>query len=297
MSPKRHFCRVSATDKRCRVYPFDPHPDAVALYSECTPGKRSPGTWFLPDDRHTASLVGLRGGWRHARTKLCTRTDGSNAAVPSFQSYAQATKSSSTNNYTQTDENITKIKCPPLQLLPPLSSVPQPNAYLSIPSVSTSSSYANILPSASLSSIKPTIQIESQLPDPIYSAAAPDNSLNTSASSLSAETCPVPTISNKFAALQPSVPLSDLQLLHPIANFLLHLKSHRMLKRIQKMEENAQKPEIEIKMAKHKPKKSGPTEYTTDDECLIMYDVEEEELELDPTDKFAITEHPTNFSK
>ncbi|GFX90015.1 hypothetical protein TNCV_887131 [Trichonephila clavipes] len=26
---------------------------------------------FLPDDRHTASLVGLRGGWRHARTKLC----------------------------------------------------------------------------------------------------------------------------------------------------------------------------------------------------------------------------------
>ncbi|GFX63624.1 uncharacterized protein TNCV_2005531 [Trichonephila clavipes] len=27
--------------------------------------------WYFPDDRHTASLVGLRGGWRHARTKLC----------------------------------------------------------------------------------------------------------------------------------------------------------------------------------------------------------------------------------
>ncbi|GFW49937.1 hypothetical protein TNCV_2315191 [Trichonephila clavipes] len=25
---------------------------------------------FLPDDRHTASLVGLRGGWRHVRTNL-----------------------------------------------------------------------------------------------------------------------------------------------------------------------------------------------------------------------------------
>ncbi|GFU05448.1 hypothetical protein TNCV_3290951 [Trichonephila clavipes] len=59
------------------------------------------------------------------------------------------------------------------------------------------------------SSIKPTTQIESRLPEPISSAAAPDNSLNTSASSLSAEKCPVPTISNKFAALQPSVPLSE----------------------------------------------------------------------------------------
>ncbi|GFU58488.1 hypothetical protein TNCV_697491 [Trichonephila clavipes] len=36
----------------------------------------------LPDDRHTASLVGLRGGWRHARMKFFTRTYGSNAAVP-----------------------------------------------------------------------------------------------------------------------------------------------------------------------------------------------------------------------
>ncbi|GFW43717.1 uncharacterized protein TNCV_4770661 [Trichonephila clavipes] len=98
------------------------------------------------------------------------------------QTYAQVTKSSTINNYTQTDENITQIKCPPLQLLPPLSSVPQPNESLSMPSVSTSSSttQANILPSAS--SIKPTTQIESRLPEPISSAAASDNSLNTSAS-------------------------------------------------------------------------------------------------------------------
>ncbi|GFU58458.1 hypothetical protein TNCV_3416831 [Trichonephila clavipes] len=70
------------------------------------------------------------------------------------------------------------------------------------PSVSTSSSttQANLLPSAS--SIKPTTEIESRLPEPIStSAASPDNSLNTSTSSLSTETCPVPTTANKLAAL------------------------------------------------------------------------------------------------
>ncbi|GFV00742.1 uncharacterized protein TNCV_1385611 [Trichonephila clavipes] len=59
-------CRreVSAADKRCRVHPLDPRPDAVALYSGC---RRA---WFLPDDRHTASLVG----------QVALRTYGSNAA-------------------------------------------------------------------------------------------------------------------------------------------------------------------------------------------------------------------------
>ncbi|GFV12619.1 uncharacterized protein TNCV_4425721 [Trichonephila clavipes] len=71
VSPKRHCCRVSAAGKECRVYPLDPLPEAEALYSGCSPGKRR--AWFLPDDRHTASLVGLRGGWRHARTKLLSR--------------------------------------------------------------------------------------------------------------------------------------------------------------------------------------------------------------------------------
>ncbi|GFU75287.1 uncharacterized protein TNCV_4755461 [Trichonephila clavipes] len=80
VSPKRHCCRVSAADKGCRVYLLDPRPDAVALCSGCTSGKRH--AWFLPDDRHTASLVGLRSGWRHARMKFLTRIYGSNAAVP-----------------------------------------------------------------------------------------------------------------------------------------------------------------------------------------------------------------------
>ncbi|GFY05493.1 retrovirus-related Pol polyprotein from transposon 17.6 [Trichonephila clavipes] len=44
VSPKRHCCRVSAADKECRVDPLDPRPDAVALYSGCTLGKRR--AWF-----------------------------------------------------------------------------------------------------------------------------------------------------------------------------------------------------------------------------------------------------------
>ncbi|GFX06690.1 retrovirus-related Pol polyprotein from transposon gypsy [Trichonephila clavipes] len=60
--------RVSSADKGLLVYPLDHRPDAVALYSGCTPGKRH--AWSLSDDRHTASLVGVRGGWRHAKTML-----------------------------------------------------------------------------------------------------------------------------------------------------------------------------------------------------------------------------------
>ncbi|GFX75101.1 uncharacterized protein TNCV_3170291 [Trichonephila clavipes] len=271
VSPKRHCCRVSAADKGCRVDPLDPRPDAVALYSGCTPGKRR--AWFLPDDRHTAPLVGLRGGWRHARMKvlrvlmdpmllcpgkglvlpnlnieqissntrflliylpnnemsskssfaiqkalvgiggepksvkrlrsgdllietpsaiqtksflqaktflnspvnicphktlnscrgvisepdLLTTTDaeildgfsGQEArrlVVPQLsQTYAQAAKSSTLINSIQTDENITKIKFPPLKLLAPLSSKPRPNISLGSTAVTTSSTQAQLL--------------------------------------------------------------------------------------------------------------------------------------------------------
>ncbi|GFT31139.1 uncharacterized protein TNCV_3645371 [Trichonephila clavipes] len=56
---------VSAADKGWRVYPLDPHPDAVALYSGCAPGKRR--ALFLPDDRHTASLPCWTPWWVEAR--------------------------------------------------------------------------------------------------------------------------------------------------------------------------------------------------------------------------------------
>ncbi|GFY22233.1 uncharacterized protein TNCV_3298761 [Trichonephila clavipes] len=47
-------------------------------------------------------------------------------------------------------------------------------------------------------------------------------------------------------------------------------------------------------MAPYRRKKPAPTDYTTDEEDLITYDVEEEELEPDPTDKFAVMEYHKN---
>ncbi|GFW35206.1 uncharacterized protein TNCV_1695211 [Trichonephila clavipes] len=51
-----------------------------------------------------------------------------------------------------------------------------------------------------------------------------------------------------------------------------------------------QKAEIKIQMAPHRPRKSTPTELTTDEEDMIMYDVQAEELEPNPEDKFAVME-------
>ncbi|GFU96457.1 uncharacterized protein TNCV_90301 [Trichonephila clavipes] len=174
VSPKRHCYRVSAADKGCRVYPLDP--DAVALYSGCTPGKCR--AWFLPDDRHTASLVGLRGGWRDARTDLYYALMDpmllcpgkglvlSNHNIDQIATYCRFLILSIPNNEMtrkspfaiqktiqgigrdpkSTDKNITKIKCPPLTLLQP-SSLPKPNISPSVPSVSASSAEADQLTS------------------------------------------------------------------------------------------------------------------------------------------------------
>ncbi|GFV61914.1 uncharacterized protein TNCV_4107181 [Trichonephila clavipes] len=149
-----------------------------------------------------------------------------------------------------------------------------------------------------ISSIKPTTQIESRLLEPISSSAAPDNSLNICTSSLSTETCPAPTISNKFAALStevhPSVPLTESASNSEPSNICEIPQGVKQNSKNRRKRAKVQKPEIEIKMAKHKPRKSAPTEYSTDDEDLIMYDVQVEELEIDPTDKSAITEYHRN---
>ncbi|GFW25074.1 putative RNA-directed DNA polymerase from transposon BS [Trichonephila clavipes] len=84
--------------------------------------------------------------------KNITYVEARKLIVPQLvQTYAKAAKSSIVNNSTQTDENITKIKCPPLNLLQPLSSLPKQNKLISIPVISTSSSstQAEILPSTS----------------------------------------------------------------------------------------------------------------------------------------------------
>ncbi|GFX74102.1 uncharacterized protein TNCV_490661 [Trichonephila clavipes] len=94
------------------------------------------------------------------------------------QTYAEAANSSTINNSTQTDENITKIKCPPLKLLPPLSSIPKPNISTSTPVVSTSSSSTQdqLLPSTS--SIAGTVS-EPQPPIPTSNDAPSTNDMFT----------------------------------------------------------------------------------------------------------------------
>ncbi|GFU31117.1 hypothetical protein TNCV_2193141 [Trichonephila clavipes] len=78
------------------------------------------------------------------------------------QKYAQATKPSPISVTTQTDENITKIKCPPLNLLTPLSSPTKPNISLFSPAASkSSSSQTQLLPP--ISSIGPKVS-HPQLP-------------------------------------------------------------------------------------------------------------------------------------
>ncbi|GFY09323.1 uncharacterized protein TNCV_1941331 [Trichonephila clavipes] len=227
VSPKRQRCRVSAADKGCRVYPLDPHPDAVALYSGCTsvqtksflltksflgsPANITPHKSLNssrdvisePDLLTTSEAEILEGfsnqgviqpklalvplnptlthspvhTFGHSQTACrgqltCSRcasvghasTDCSlepkciNCSQPHtadskllVQTYAKAAKPSIVNNSTQTDENITKIKCPPLNLLQPLSSLPKQNKLISTPVISTSSSstQAELLPSTS----------------------------------------------------------------------------------------------------------------------------------------------------
>ncbi|GFW67582.1 putative RNA-directed DNA polymerase from transposon X-element [Trichonephila clavipes] len=85
------------------------------------------------------------------------------------QTYAQTAKSSPISSATQTDENITKIKCPPLNLLQPLLSPPKPNISQSTPAVTTSlsSTQAQLLPSNS--SIAATGS-EPQPPTPVSDA-------------------------------------------------------------------------------------------------------------------------------
>ncbi|GFT03568.1 uncharacterized protein TNCV_2986831 [Trichonephila clavipes] len=163
------------------------------------------------------------------------------APPPLTLTYSQAAKSSITSASTQTGENITKIKCPLLELLQPASSNSKQNKTTSIPTVSTSSTQAHLLRSTSTisksqphipkipvsndlpsvtipstSAILPTIQKEALLPIPILTSTTTSftgNSLNTSSSSLKTDTRLFPTISNKFAALsteiRPSVSLSE----------------------------------------------------------------------------------------
>ncbi|GFV38034.1 hypothetical protein TNCV_2306291 [Trichonephila clavipes] len=215
----------------CRVHQLDHRPDAVALYSECTLGKGH--AWFLPDNRHTVSIVGLGGGSKYSKCNLC----------------------------------------PPLQYLKPVySKSPTPiiSSSVSTASKSTSSTQENLLPCPS--TIIPTMEkTETRY------LTTPDKF-----NALSTENLPeaVPTTSNSEQSNAPKIPQC--------------VKRNSINRR---KRPKVQKPEIEIKMAPHRPRKSAPTEFAIDEENMITYDVEEKKLEPDPTVKFALKEGPTNYTK
>ncbi|GFY34477.1 uncharacterized protein TNCV_2821631 [Trichonephila clavipes] len=376
-SPKRHCCRVSAADKGCLVYPLDPHPDAVSLYSGCTLGdepksiKRlrsgdllietisalqtksfllaktflnspvtvsphkslntcmgvisEPNLLNTPESeilegfsdqgviqRFGHSQTSCRGQQTCSRcacvghtstdcslepkcincsqphsadSKLCPRWKSekqiqeiktnknisyleARKLIPLQQSqtYAQATISSKQSATTQTDENITKIKCPPLNLLQPLR---KPNISPNTPVVTISSStQAQLLPS--ISSIAAT-NSEPQPPIPTSNDVSSTNEMFTRIESSSSI---IPTSSSKSVIQTPSD--SNIE---QDAKKISKARARKRKKQLLKKMNDAM---IEIKMAPHRRRKPAPEEYTTDEEDMITYDVEEDEIEPHP---------------
>ncbi|GFT73822.1 probable RNA-directed DNA polymerase from transposon X-element [Trichonephila clavipes] len=123
-------------------------------------------TYWAPLTGKSSKLDTLTVEYAHTYQILCAALSAREARkliVPQLsQTYAQAAKSSTLNNSTQTDENITKIKCPPLKLLAPLSSKQRTN----IPTAVTTSSSAqtHLLPSISS---KTSTTSDPQPPTPI----------------------------------------------------------------------------------------------------------------------------------
>ncbi|GFV94553.1 RNA-directed DNA polymerase from mobile element jockey [Trichonephila clavipes] len=126
---------------------------------------------------------------------------------------------------------------------------------------------------------------------------SPGNNLNTSVSSLETETRSL-TTPDKFNALSTEILPESV----PTTSNSEHSNAAEIPQLVKRNSRNrrkrpkVQKPEIEIKMASHRPRKAAPTESTTDDEDMITYYVEEEELEQDPANKFTIKD-PLNFPK
>ncbi|GFV24358.1 uncharacterized protein TNCV_199001 [Trichonephila clavipes] len=132
--------------------------------------------------------------------KNITYVEARKLVVPqTSHTYAQAAKSSNKTSSTQTDENITKIKCPPLELLQPFHPRYEKNLSISTPDVSTSSSstQAQLLPSTSSIS---TSNSESQPPIPTCTDAPSKNMVTPLESSSSI----IPTSSSQYVIPPPS---------------------------------------------------------------------------------------------
>ncbi|GFX01444.1 hypothetical protein TNCV_1864181 [Trichonephila clavipes] len=154
---------------------------------------------------------------------------------------------------------------------------------------SSNSTQAHLLPSTS--SVTVTLSPESQPPIPLTDTApALSNSLSISAASSSStvsmstplQACPIlettTTTSNTIPATSQDAKTTS---------------KPRRKKRPPKKTSDTIKPKIEIKTAPHKPRKLAPGEYTTDEEDMVVYDVEDEleSKEQKPEIEIKMTPH------
>ncbi|GFW45632.1 RNA-directed DNA polymerase from mobile element jockey [Trichonephila clavipes] len=181
------------------------------------------------------------------------------------QTYAQAARPSTISTATQTDPNLSKIICPPLQCLTPISSknpLPSTSSSVSTFSTSSSSTQDNLLPSPS--GIIPTIQSESLLQIPIpptITTTSPGNNLNTLVSPLETETRSHTTPANLNSASTENLPES----VHNESNseHSTAAEAQQFVKRKsrnRRKRPKVQKPDIEIKKrVPHRSRNAAPT--------------------------------------
>ncbi|GFV36867.1 hypothetical protein TNCV_3124081 [Trichonephila clavipes] len=154
-----------------------------------------------------------------------------NVSIPATTRSGRKIAKASTATTTQTDENITKIVCPPLKLLQPFISIPKRTISSSVPVVtkSSTSTQAQVLPS---------ISSESQPPIPLIDIApTTSNSLSTSAASSSSTvsmftplpaSCPVLQTTTTTSNTIPSTS-QEAKLTSKLRKKTVHLKTHVIL--------------------------------------------------------------------
>ncbi|GFW61634.1 hypothetical protein TNCV_3705691 [Trichonephila clavipes] len=164
--------------------------------------------------------------------------------------------------------------------------------------VSTSSSSTQEILLPSPSAIIPTIQSESLLKISIPTTTTfPGNNLNTSVSPLETKTRSHTTPDELNSLSTENLPESVRTTSNSEHSNAAEVQQFVKRKsRNRRKRPKVQKSDIEIKMAPHRSRKAAPTEIT-DDEDMITYDVEDEEHEQDPPNKFTIDEDPSNFPK
>ncbi|GFX33424.1 uncharacterized protein TNCV_4122581 [Trichonephila clavipes] len=252
VSPKRHW----------RVYPLDSRPDAVVLYYGCTPGKHR--AWYLPDDWHTASLVGLRGGGRHVRTKLCFALmdpmllcPGKGIVLPTNPTIEEIAKN--TRFFLLSLPN-NKMSCKsPFAIFKALQAIGNRNqlkndicrGVISEPDLLYTSE-AKILEGVS---DQGAVQILFPLFLTIYLPLLH-----------------LPHPHSTYPELQTTTSTSNA--IPATSQDAKETSKPRRRKRPPKNTSNTIKPKIVIKMVPHKPRKSASIEYRTDDKDMIVYDVE-----------------------